>query len=129
MRSRINYERKSLGLKPFRPAIAEIIPNTSPEQTEFVKKLFPFEPPWIKTKLALDTVFVNEAKGKRVSSLYANKLNDIRVQIAHGLTKKGERTISLDEALNLNEIIKWLPLTRLIVRLLIKNQFADFMPN
>ncbi|MGB7208244.1 MAG: methylamine utilization protein MauJ [Pyrinomonadaceae bacterium] len=127
MRNRINAERRQAGLEPWRPAIAEQIPTSRNDQEKFITLLFPYKPPWANSRLALDIVFIDDTVGKRISSLYSGKLSEIRVQIAHGLTKAGEPTISLDELLNQNEIIKWLPITRLIARLMIRNQFEDFI--
>lgn len=126
MRNRINADRRQSNLEPLRPTIPETIPTDLNEQSSFLRNLFPYEPLWTNSTLALDIIFIEEVIGKRITGLYSGKLNDIRVQIAHGLTKVGEPTISLDEPRNRNEIIKWLPITRLIARLMIKNQFDDF---
>ena len=54
----------------------------------------------------------------------------MRVDIAHAISSQsGELTLNVDELLPTQNVHKWLPLTKGIVRRMLKNDFAgDFLP-
>jgi hypothetical protein len=53
------------------------------------------------------------------------ELHNLRNKIAHAVLDSGEPVISIDNGLDMEEVEKWLPLTRFLVRLLLKDAFPD----
>ena len=80
--------------------------------------------------MALSSIFVEEALGRKVNDLLDKELADLRNDIAHALTENsGAVTLSVDEALHTDRVDKWLPLMKCIVRRMLKNEFpTDFLP-
>lgn len=79
--------------------------------------------------LALHSIFVTEAIGKRFGQVIASQLQPLRDEVAHAILKSGEITLSSDELLHIQRVSRWLPLTRCIVRRMLKNEFpTQFLP-
>lgn len=69
-------------------------------------------------------IFVPDALGKSFGYIIEKFLRPLRVKVAHALSERsGELTMSADELLHIRELNRWLPLTKCIVRRLIKNEF------
>jgi hypothetical protein len=52
-----------------------------------------------------------------------NELTTLRDQIAHGIMRSGELSLSADDLVQIQRVNKWLPLTRCIARRMLKNDF------
>jgi hypothetical protein len=65
-----------------------------------------------------------------VNALIDGELTDLRNDVAHALSDAtGNAALSVDEALHLDRVDTWLPLTKCIVRRMLKNEFPkEFMP-
>jgi len=127
-RNRFSREAISAGGEAWKPAAPEIIPDNPAEQEEWLNYIFYPEKTWVKSTRVREAIFLREAAGRRVSSVTNGPLNDLRVKIAHGLTKTAELTMSLDDATNADVLLKWLPLTKCLARLLLKHQFPKAFP-
>lgn len=76
--------------------------------------------------MSLDSIFRKESAGKKFGFIIDNILRPLRDNIAHALLSESEELeLSADEALHTVEIHKWLPLTKCIVRKMLKNAFPD----
>lgn len=71
-------------------------------------------------------IFIPESQGKKINFLIDQFLRPIRDRIAHGILDSGEFML-LDNADNLQMIVKWLPLMRCIARRLMKNDFKEYL--
>lgn len=111
-----------------------IVPQTTKEQIEWLNEIFPIHLDW--DEMALKSIFVDESLGKEASDtnktksgdLYCDYLRPLRDKVAHGLlSDTGDLTLSfsVDEAFQIPTVQKWLPLTKCIVRWLLKSEFPD----
>ena len=122
LRSRRAKEARANG-RPFtRPD--ERVPRDELEFVPWLLDIFPTQHEW--DEMALEAIFQPEARGRRFGDLLKHKLCDLRDDIAHALTdKSGAVTLSVDEALHLERLNKWLPLMKCIVRRMLRNEFPD----
>ena len=121
-KNRLMAEKKEKGETiPAEPR--QIIPQTEKEKIEWLKSIFPGYLNW--DKMSLDQTFPNESLGRKVNDIIDKELRDIRNKIAHAVLDEEEPTISIDQTVDINSVNKWLPLTKCISRLLLKNEFFD----
>lgn len=74
--------------------------------------------------MALNSIFVPEVLGKKFGDVIDNILVPLRTDIAHSLSSgSGELRLSVDELLHTQKVNKWLPLTKCIVRRMLKDEF------
>jgi hypothetical protein len=84
-----------------------------------LRALFYGRPEW--DPMSLDEIFP-KVLGKKVSRLLDADLRPVRVKIAHAILASGEPTLMADEGLDIQRATKWLPLTKCIVRRMLKNE-------
>jgi hypothetical protein len=106
----------------------ETIPSRKEDSPTWLNAIFSTRPK--SDRMALDSLFPDEALGKSFKHVIDRILYPIRVDIAHAiLSRSGELTLTVDELLHTRNLRKWLPLTKCIVRRMLKNDFpADFLP-
>ena len=77
--------------------------------------------------LALDSVFLSEVVDRRIRNLIdkGEELHKLRNKIAHAVLDSGEPMISIDNGMDIEEVEKWLPVTKFIARYLLKDAFPD----
>jgi len=77
--------------------------------------------------MALDSVFMKEIVDRRVNNLIdkSNELHNLRNKIAHAVLDSGEPVISIDNGVDIEEVEKWLPITKFLARFLLKDAFPD----
>lgn len=120
-RGRLAMEAKRCGQQP-RRFQGEDIPERKEHFEPWLNAIFSIRPTW--DDMALAQIFVGEATGRSFSNVADKFLRPLRDNIAHALSKpSGELTISADELLHVREVNKWLPLTKCMVRRLMKNEF------
>jgi len=103
---------------------AEVLPSTNKEFSSWVNAIFPIRLEW--DPMSLSSIFVEEAQGKDFDWLIENHLKSLRHDVAHTLLQgTGELTLSADELLHRERINKWLPLTKCMVRRMLKNEFPS----
>jgi hypothetical protein len=125
-RVRLAKEANARGEKFSRPQ--ERIPKEPAEFEPWLNAIYPLRRKW--DEMALESVFVAEARGRKINELLDKELTDLRVDIAHTLSdKSGEVTLSVDEALHLAKVNHWLPLLKCTVRRMLKNEFPnEYLP-
>jgi hypothetical protein len=74
---------------------------------------------------ALEQIVPAEVAGKKIGWVREKHLYPLRVGIAHALLDSGEVRITLDKLEQIQEVNKWLPLCRILARLLLRNEFPD----
>src|ERR1035437_985998 len=88
--------------------------------------VFYSRPPW--DPMTIDQIFLPEVHGKKLSHITETQFRPLRVRTAHAILDSGEPTLLADEGLDLQKLIKWLPLAKCITRRMLKNEFpADFL--
>ena len=76
--------------------------------------------------MALTSIFPNEVLGKSFKHVIDKDLYPLRVDVAHAISSQsGELTLTVDELLHTQNLNKWLPLTKCIVRRMLKNDFPE----
>jgi hypothetical protein len=123
IRDRVAADARRRGEQPpTRPAAR--IPKDPAEFEPWLNAIYPGRRPW--DAMALDSVFVDEARGRKVNDLLDKELTDLRVDIAHALSEEtGNVGLDVDEALHVARVNKWLPLMKCIVRRLLKDDFPQ----
>jgi hypothetical protein len=125
-RQRLAKEAASRGEKFTRPQ--ERIPKQRDEFEPWLNAIYPLRRKW--DDMSLESVFVNDARGRKINDLLDKELTDLRNDIAHTLSDtSGEVTLSVDEALHITRVNNWLPLLKCIVRRMLKNDFpSEYLP-
>jgi hypothetical protein len=128
LRTQAAVEAKARGEKP--PSYPEErIPKETAEQIEWLSTIFPLPQRW--DVMGLDSIFISEAVDRKISNLIdkSKELHDIRNKISHAVLDSGEPTFSIDEGLDIEEVNKWLPITKCLARYLLKEAFTDIFKN
>ncbi len=103
----------------FRPM--EIIPKDDGTLKAWLNAIFPIHREW--DGLTLNQMFPQESKGKRLMHIVGAELTKLRDEIAHGIMRSGELSLSVDDLVQIQRVNKWVPLTRCIARRMLKNDF------
>ena len=106
----------------------ERIPADESSFVPWLRSIFPNSRGW--NDLELNSVFQSEARGKKFGDVIQHHLRPLRDDIAHALlSDAGELGLSADELVHSQRVTKWLPLTKCIVRRMLKNDFPQqFLP-
>lgn len=123
LRSRLGIKAKKQRQAFRRPE--ERIPKEPASFVPWLASIFPGWTHW--NEAALNGIFRPNVLGKKVGQVIDDHLRPLRREIAHLFSDTGEMFSSLDDSLHYGEVQSWLPLTRCLARLLIKNEFADQM--
>ncbi len=75
--------------------------------------------------MIVDSILLPEASGKKFGTIIEQHLIPLRTSIAHALFEAGELGLSVDDFLSLEAVIKWLPVAKVIVRRMLKNEFRE----
>lgn len=124
-RARLGREAKRRG-DTFSRSV-EAVPGDPEEFIPWLNAIFPVRRTW--DDLTVASILIRDALGKRFGQLVDADLNPLRDQVAHAILKSGEIALSADELLNVQRVNRWLPLTRCMVRRMLKNEFpVQFLP-
>lgn len=125
-RARLGIEARKSGSTISRPR--EHIPGEVKDAIPWLNAIFPMRRAW--DPMALTSIFPTEVFGKSCKYVIDKYLYPMRIDIAHAITSQsGELTQSIDDLIHTQNLNKWLPLTKCIVRRMLKNEFpADFLP-
>ena len=118
--------RNQGGQPPTRPA--HRVPKEMAEDEGWLSAIYPGGRKW--DAMSLDSIFVVEARGRKLNDLVDKELTDLRVDVAHALSEgSGDIALVADEALHMVNVNKWLPLMKCIVRRWLKDDFqGEFLP-
>jgi hypothetical protein len=120
-RKRLAIEAKAAGATPSVPV--QIVPADEADFIPWLNAIYHVGRDWDHITLA--SIFVEEARGKKINRVVEDYLRPIRVRIAHAVLDSGELTLSADEEMDVRQVYKWLSLTKCIVRHLLKSDFPD----
>jgi methylamine utilization protein MauJ len=125
-RARLGSEARKAGKTITR--LYEDIPDTIEKAVPWLNAIFPMRRDW--DAMALTSIFLPEILGKSLQYVIDKKLYPLRVDVAHAISSQtGELTLSIDELLHTQNLNQWLPLTKCIVRRMLKNEFpTEFLP-
>jgi hypothetical protein len=122
--------RKRLERKAIRDGTAfnrpdEVIPGQPDQFVPWLRALFHVQRQW--DQMSLDAIFQAEARGKPCADVVTAVLRPLRDRIGHalGLLQGEELELSADDLLQREEVNTWLPLTKCIVRRMLKNEFPS----
>jgi hypothetical protein len=118
-RSRLAQEAKKHGKEPQRLPF-EWIPEDRLE--DWLNALYHVRE-W--PALVLDQVLPTMVRGKKFGTIIGSTLTPLRNEVAHGILDTGELGMSADDVLKMEKVNLWLPLTRTIVRRMLKNSFRE----
>ena len=119
-RARLGREARKAGKQFTRPH--ENIPAELSVATPWLNAIFPIRREW--DPMALTSIFPDEVLGKSFQYVIDKVLYPLRVDIAHAISSQtGELTLSVDELLHTQNLNKWLPLAKCMVRRMLKNDF------
>lgn len=120
-RARTNEAAKNAG-QPVRQ-FREIIPATHEQLISLLRDVYPWRTQW--DTFALEQMIPIEAAGRKIGWVREKHLTPLRVGIAHALLDTGEVTMTLDNMEQVQQVNRWLPLCRVLARLLLRNEFPD----
>ncbi|MFZ0771932.1 MAG: methylamine utilization protein MauJ [Candidatus Sulfotelmatobacter sp.] len=119
-RGRIAAEAVNAGQKP--RSLVERIPEDKSEFQKWLDAVYHVRE-W--HELALIQVFPPEIRGKKFNAIIDSQLRPLRNEVAHAIMDSGELGMSADDLLKLERVDYWLPVTRTMVRRMLKNEFID----
>lgn len=99
----------------------EVVPKEQKELAPWLNRIYHTRREW--DGMALDSIFRPESRGETFEAIIENRLNPLRVNIAHALFEGGELTLSADELLQAAQVEDWLPLVKCMARRMLKNEF------
>jgi len=104
------------------PQPKEVIPILPKDQEEWVNSLFPIKKQ--SEEMDLGYIFPQESLGRKLGDMI-RELKDIRDEISHGLLDYEEerKVVSIDDAIAVQKVYKWLPLTKCIARYMMMKEF------
>jgi hypothetical protein len=122
-RDRLANEAGTRGHPFSRPV--EKLPDSRSDFVLWLNTAFPFARNW--DDLTIDSVFLPEVVGKKFNRVMDDYLTPLRNDVAHVIIESGEITLSTDELMHAQKISHWLPVTRCMVRHMLRNEFpAEF---
>jgi methylamine utilization protein MauJ len=122
-RARLAAEARRAGREP-RRFVLEDVPGERDKFVAWLNSIFSVRMEW--NDMIFTGIFVPDALGKSFGYVIEKFLRPLRVKVAHALSESsGELTMSADELLHIRELSRWLPLTKCIVRRLMKNEFPS----
>jgi hypothetical protein len=101
--------------------IVERVPSNEAERIPWLDAIYIFHPVW--TPQTLSQIFLTEAVGKKFHRIVDDYLRPIRNAIAHSVLDEGELVLAPDDPEDLYKVTRWLPLTKCMVRRMMKNEF------
>lgn len=124
-RERTAIEAKARGETPSRPV--QIVPADEQQFVPWLSAIYHVGRDWDEITLA--SIFIPDARGKKFTRIIEDYLRPVRVHIAHAVLDSGELTLSADEEMDIQQVYKWVALTRCIVRHMLKSDFpSEFLP-
>jgi len=107
------------------PQPDEVMPADRDDQIRWLNALYATPQEW--DDLALEAVFIPYVVGRRVRNLIdkGQELHKLRNKIAHAVLDSGEPMISIDSGVDIDEVEKWLPITRFLARYLLTDAFPQ----
>jgi hypothetical protein len=121
-RERLSGEARARGESV--KVIPERVPSHSDQFVPWLNGIFPVRPAIWKPG-ELSTIFLPEAKGQKFYRISDDYLSPLRDAIAHSVLDRKELELSADDRIDLWKIAKWLPLTKCIVRRMLKREFPE----
>jgi hypothetical protein len=124
IRANVVAEALAQGERP-PPQPDETIPTDGSDQKQWLSALYATPQDW--DDLALEVVFIPDIVGRRVRNLIdkGQELHKLRNKIAHAVLDSGEPMISIDSGVDIDEVEKWLPITRFLARYLLVDSFPQ----
>ena len=121
--------RNAIARKSGQPLTRQIsrLPRDRAACEKWLKAIFYGRPEW--DPMSVDEIFPQEVFGRKISDVVENELRPVRVKVAHVVLDSGEPALSADEGLDIQQITKWLPLTKCIARRMLKDEFPASQPN
>ena len=109
------------------PQADEKIPSIRKDQIEWLNALYAEPQEWDEE--ALDAVFIENVLNRKTRNLIdkGQELHKLRNKISHAVLDSGEPMISIDSGVDIDEVEKWLPITKFIARYLLKDAFHNSM--
>lgn len=120
-RSRTNEAARQAGQQVRR--FHEAIPSNPDDLLVLLKDIYPWRTQW--DTFALSQMVPLEVRGKKIGWVREKFLNPLRVGIAHALLKTGEIRITLDKLEHIQQVNRWLPLCRVLARMMLRNEFPE----
>ncbi len=119
-RTRLVADAVKKGQKPHFPV--ERIPSINEAFQKWLDAVYHIRD-W--SELSLNQVLPTDIRGKKFNSIIDSELRPLRNEVAHAIMDSGELGMSADDLLKTQKLDRWLPVTRTIVRRMLKNDFKD----
>jgi hypothetical protein len=124
-RERLGGEARARGETFSRPP--EVFPATVQELTPWLNALFTVRPP-VWDEMVIESLLLPEVAGKKFGTIIERELIPLRTSIAHALFESAELNLSVDVYETHEKVNRLLPVTKCMVRRMLKNEFpSDFL--
>ncbi len=101
----------------------EVYPYTKLEVIRWLNDIFPVKPSkW--DEMAVQSILVPEARGRKFRVIVEEQLKNIRDNIAHTILRREGEIVLIDDHLSQDKVEKWLPATKCIARAMLRNDFG-----
>jgi hypothetical protein len=101
---------------------AEVFPATPGDLVNWLNALFPIHREW--DAMSIESAIPHDVRGRGIQEFVTGTLKQLRNNLAHALLEpSGELTVSADELLDIQQVHQWLPITKCIVRRMLKMIF------
>jgi hypothetical protein len=121
-RKRLSREAKSRGESL--SFTAERYPASPEALRRLLDEIFLIKPPtW--NDIIVGSLLLPEIAGKEFTLIDERYLNPLRDRVAHAILKPNLPELRADDALHLEEVNKWLPVTKCMARRLLINEFPS----
>jgi hypothetical protein len=119
---RLSREAKSRGESV--SFVAELYPATPEALKEFLDEIFVIRPPrW--NDIIVGSLLLPEIVDKEFTLIDESYLNPLRDRVAHTILKPNLPELRADDALHVEQINRWLPITKCIARRLLIDEFPS----
>lgn len=102
---------------------SERLPKEDSECEPWLRRIYAVRPVWDPMEFGI--LFPAEVRGQKFTRVFQERLGPARKAIAHALSEKGEIHLSADLLLHNRTVDLWLPLTKLMARRMLKNEFPQ----
>lgn len=102
---------------------SERLPKEDSECEPWLRRIYAVRPVWHPMEFGI--LFPSEMRGQKFTRVFQERLGPARKAIAHALSEKGEIHLSADLLLHNRAVDLWLPLTKLMARRMLKNEFPQ----
>jgi hypothetical protein len=104
-----------------------VFPSDPDELFPWLNALFTVRPP-VWDEMVIESLLMPEVIGKKFGTIIERQLIPLLTSVAHALFESVEMSLSVDDYISHERVNRFLPVTKCMVRRMLKNEFpAEFL--